>query len=113
MLANILQQLYNTVDTIIVGNFVSQNALAAVGSCTYIAGLYTGISIAIALGVGVVVSQCFGAKDYEKLKKSSGTGIFLLLGIGLFVSFFSYFSSPFVLKSLAISSILLIAPQPK
>jgi len=98
MLANILQQLYNTVDTIVVGNFSSQNALAAVGSFMYIAGLYTGICIALSLGVGVLVSQSFGAKDYEKLKKTSCTGLILVLIAGFLISLFSFFTSGMILK---------------
>ena len=100
MLANILQQLYNTADTIIVGNFISQNALASVGSCTYIVGLYTGISIALALGTGVVVSQAYGAKDFAKLKCSVGTGSILLMLVGLAFAIFSFCSCEYILKNI-------------
>ncbi|MBR1754853.1 MATE family efflux transporter [bacterium] len=100
MLANILQQLYNTADTIIVGNFISQNALAAVGSCMYITSLYTAISIAIGLGAGVIVAQGFGADNNKKVKNGAGTGFLMLLCLGLLISVFSFLSGEFVLKKI-------------
>ena len=53
MAASLLQQLYNTADTLIIGNFESEQALAAVGSCAYLTGLFTGIAMALALGAGI------------------------------------------------------------
>lgn len=63
ILGNMLQQLYNTADSIIVGNFVGSNALAAVGSSGSPIFLLIGFSQGIAVGAGVVVSQFLGAKD--------------------------------------------------
>ena len=65
ILGNLLQQLYNTADSIIVGNFVGSNALAAVGSSGSPIFLLIGFSQGIAVGAGVVVSQFLGAKDRE------------------------------------------------
>ena len=65
ILGNMLQQLYNTADSIIVGNFVGSNALAAVGSSGSPIFLLIGFSQGIAVGAGVVVSQFLGAKDRE------------------------------------------------
>ena len=62
ILGNMLQQLYNTADSIIVGNFVGSNALAAVGSSGSPIFLLIGFSQGIAVGAGVVVSQFLGAK---------------------------------------------------
>lgn len=98
MFANILQQLYNTADTIIAGNLISQNALASIGSCMYITALYTAISIALGLGVGVVVSQGYGAKDNNKTKNGAGTGFIFLLVLGFLISVFSFLSSEYILK---------------
>ena len=66
ILGNMLQQLYNTADSIIVGNFVGSNALAAVGSSGSPIFLLIGFSQGIAVGAGVVVSQFLGAKDRER-----------------------------------------------
>lgn len=65
ILGNMLQQLYNTADSIIVGNFVGSNALAAVGSSGSPIFLLIGFSQGIAVGAGVAVSQFLGAKDRE------------------------------------------------
>ena len=66
ILGNLLQQLYNTADSIIVGNFVGSNALAAVGSSGSPIFLLIGFSQGIAVGAGVVVAQYLGAKDRAK-----------------------------------------------
>ncbi|MCR5272588.1 MAG: MATE family efflux transporter [Lachnospiraceae bacterium] len=72
LIGNIAQQLYNTVDSIIVGRFVGDNALAAVGSAGPIFNLFLVLFIGISVGAGIVVSQYFGARDREKLSKSIG-----------------------------------------
>lgn len=66
ILGNLLQQLYNTADSIIVGNFLGSNALAAVGSSGSPIYLLIGFSQGVAVGAGVVVSQYLGAKDKRK-----------------------------------------------
>ena len=66
ILGNLLQQLYNTADSIIVGNFVGSNALAAVGSSGSPIFLLIGFSQGIAVGAGVVVAQYLGAKNRKE-----------------------------------------------
>ena len=73
LIGNIAQQLYSTVDSIVVGKFVGDNALAAVGSVGSIVNLFVGISV----GVGIMISQYFGAKDKENISKSIGTCVIL------------------------------------
>ncbi len=82
MAASLLQQLYNTADTLIIGNFESEQALAAVGSCAYLTGLFTGIAMALALGAGICVSQAYGAKDYPRAQQFAGAGSLLVILIG-------------------------------
>lgn len=67
LLGNIAQQLYNTVDTIVVGNYVGDNALSAVGSAGPIVNLLLVLFIGISAGASIMVSQYFGAKDRESL----------------------------------------------
>lgn len=67
MLGNVFQMLYNTVDSIIVGNFVSTQALAAVGSTTMIVNMQVFFFNGFSVGAGVVISRCFGAKDMNAL----------------------------------------------
>ena len=73
MLGNIFQMLYNTVDSIVVGNFVSKQALAAVGSTTMIVNIIVFFFNGFSIGAGVVISSCFGSKDSEKLHSAVET----------------------------------------
>ena len=75
LLGNIAQQLYNTADSIIVGKFVGDNALAAVGSASPILNLLLALFVGISTGAGIVVSQRFGAKDREGLSIAIGNCI--------------------------------------
>ena len=90
VLGNILQQLYNIVDSIIVGNFVGSDALAAVGASYPITFVLITIANGSAIGCGVVISQYFGGNMLEKMKTSIFTSIifiavfsFILLVVGI------------------------------
>lgn len=73
IIGNIAQQLYSTVDSIVVGHYVGDNALAAVGSATPILNLLLVLFIGISAGVGIMVAQYFGAKARTDLSKTIGT----------------------------------------
>lgn len=77
LLGNISQQLYNTVDSIVVGKYVGDNALAAVGSASPILNLLMVLFVGISVGAGVMVSQYYGAKDREELSHTIGNCITL------------------------------------
>ncbi len=77
VIGNIAQQLYSTVDSIVVGHYVGDNALAAVGSATPIFNLLLVLFIGISAGVGIMVAQYFGAKSREDLSKTIGSCITL------------------------------------
>lgn len=79
LLGNIAQQLYNTVDSIIVGNYVGDNALAAVGSAGPIFNMVIVLFVGISVGAGIMVSQYFGAKNREGLSYTIGNSILLTL----------------------------------
>ena len=79
LIGNIAQQLYNTVDSIIVGRFVGDHALAAVGSAGPILNLLLVLFVGISVGVGIMVSQYFGAKQREELSKTIGCCITLTI----------------------------------
>ena len=74
-LGNLFQQLYNTADSLIVGNFLGSDALAAVSSSGSLIFLMVGFFNGIAVGAGVVISKYFGAADYDGLKKAVHTNI--------------------------------------
>lgn len=83
---SLLQQLYNTVDTIIVGNFASEAALSAVGTTGSFAFFLMAIAIGFSAGNGVLVAQHYGAGDEKQVRENASTGILLILGIGVFVT---------------------------
>jgi putative MATE family efflux protein len=73
MFGNIFQMLYNTVDSIVVGNFVGKEALAAVGSTTMIVNMLVFFFNGFSIGAGVVISRYFGAKEHDRLHKAIET----------------------------------------
>ena len=75
LLGNIAQQLYNTVDSIVVGKYIGDNALAAVGSCGPIVNMLLVLFIGISAGAGIMVSQYFGAKNRNDLSHTIGNCI--------------------------------------
>jgi len=77
LIGNLAQQLYNTVDTIVVGKYVGDNALSAVGSASPILNLMLALFVGVATGAGIVVSQHYGAKNREALAQSIGNCITL------------------------------------
>ncbi len=75
LIGNIAQQLYSTVDSIVVGNYIGDNALAAVGSAMPILNMLLVLFIGISAGVSIMVSQYFGAKNRSALSHTIGSGI--------------------------------------
>ena len=86
ILGNLLQQLYNTADSIIVGNFLGSNALAAVGSSGSPIYLLIGFSQGVAVGAGVVVSQYLGAKDKRETRIAVHTSLAIAVILGLILT---------------------------
>ena len=86
LLGNIAQQLYNTVDSVVVGNYVGDNALAAVGSAGPILNLLIVLYIGISVGTGIMVSQYFGARSREGLSYTIGNSILLTFIATVFVA---------------------------
>lgn len=85
LIGNIAQQLYNTVDSVVVGNFVGDNALAAVGSAGPILNLLIVLFIGISMGASIMVSQYFGAKNRKDLSSTIGNCIVLTALASIFV----------------------------
>ncbi len=83
LIGNIAQQLYNTVDSIVVGHYVGDNALAAVGSAGPLFNLLLVLFVGISAGVGIMVSQYFGAKQRKDLSDTIGTSITLTALVSL------------------------------
>lgn len=86
LLGNIAQQLYNTVDSIVVGKYVGDNALAAVGASGPLLNLLLVLFMGVATGAGIMVAQYFGAKDRENLSTTVGNAITLTVIASLFMT---------------------------
>ena len=98
MLGNLLQQLYNTADTIIVGNFEGQQALSSVGACTSLTILFTALALGFSIGAGVLISQYFGAGRMQELRRYAATSIVLMLAMGLVMSVIGLLSAELLLR---------------
>lgn len=85
-LGNLFQQLYNTADSLIVGNFLGSNALAAVSSSGNLIFLMVGFFHGIAAGAGVVIARYYGARELESVKKAVHTTIAFGLAAGIFLT---------------------------
>ncbi|MCI2046303.1 MAG: MATE family efflux transporter [Faecalibacterium sp.] len=83
---NLFQQLYNMVDSIVVGNYVGANALAAVGACGSLNFLFFAMTSGVAIGVGILISQFFGAGDTAQVKRTIANSIYVLGVISVLVS---------------------------
>lgn len=98
ILGNLFQQLYNTVDSIIVGNYIGSNALAAVGSGSSFINLLIGFCVGASAGAGVVISQAYGAQDTERVHKAVHTTIAISIVCGIVVTVAGVFLAPTVHK---------------
>ena len=102
MFGTFFQQLYNTVDAIIVGRFVGSNALAAVGgSSGMIVSLIVGFFIGLTAGASVIVSQFFGSGDREKVSKSMHTIYAFSIAGSVVISVVGYFLAPELLEMMS------------
>lgn len=81
-ISNVFQLLYNTMDTMIVGNYLGDVSLAAIGACAAIYELLIGFALGIGNGLSIVTARCYGKKDEELLKKSVAGSIV----IGIFIT---------------------------
>ena len=96
LIGNLAQQMYNTADSVIVGIYVGDNALAAVGSASPILNLLLALFVGVSTGAGILVSQYFGAKDKERLSGVVGNCLTLTLLSSLIIMVIA----PFVTRSL-------------
>lgn len=80
-IGNLFQQLYNIVDAIVVGQFVGKDAFAAVGSASAVIVFVTSILTGLSMGASALFSQLYGAKDYDKLKKTISTAFIFIFAV--------------------------------
>lgn len=100
ILGNLFQQLYNTVDSIIVGNYIGSEALAAVGSSGSLINLLIGFCIGASAGAGVVIAQFYGAQDREGVRKAVHTTIAIAIAAGAILTVVGIVATPILLKAM-------------
>ena len=83
---NLLQQIYSLADSLIVGNFAGQTALASVGTSFPVTFLLLALAMGLTNGVGIMAAQFFGARDAESFRKNLSTGCFTLLAAGVLIT---------------------------
>ena len=98
ILGNLLQQMYNTMDSVIVGNFVGSDALAAVGASSSLLYLLIAFSTGAATGAGVVVAQLYGAGDEKKVQDAVHTALGIAVVLGLILTVVGIVVSPKLLE---------------
>ena len=97
-LGNVFQQFYNAFDSWCVGNFLGEDALAAVSSSGSLIFMMIGFFNGVAMGAGVLIARCFGAKDYEAMRKAIHTDVAFGLVAGVVLSVLGVAFSPTILR---------------
>ena len=100
MIGNLFQQFYTMADSIIVGRFIGEKALAAVGASYALTAVFISIAIGGGAGASVITSKAFGAKDWEKMLESISTSLIACFILSFLLSVFGIFFSEKILSSL-------------
>ena len=100
LVGNLFQQLYNTVDAAVVGRFVGPDALAAVGASGPVINLMVGLFLGLATGVGILISQYFGARSLQHVQRTIHTAMLFTLIVGIGVTLIGVFGTPWILRLL-------------
>ena len=98
LIGNIFQQMYNTVDTWVVGNYVSNEAFSAVGTVGPVITMLIGVFMGLSTGAGVVISQYYGARRYQEVHDTVHTAIVMTLVMGVAFTGIGIAMTPYVLR---------------
>lgn len=104
LIGNVFQLAYGIIDSWAVGRFVGADALAAVGATSSLTFLIIGLSFGLSAGISIVISQYFGAKDYDRVKKTFATATYLVISIAIILGVIGFFSSRMLLELLGTPS---------
>ncbi|MDD4215487.1 MAG: MATE family efflux transporter [Bacteroidales bacterium] len=100
LLGNVFQQSYNIVDSIIVGNYLGEKALAAVGASFPVIFVLISMVIGVSVGSTIIIAQFFGAKDFENIKKSVDSLLIFLFFAAIFITIFGLIFSEHIFRSM-------------
>lgn len=98
LLGNLFQQLYNAVDSIVVGNYIGPQALAAVGSSAPLINLLVSFFMGLSVGAGVIISRYFGARNHESLEIAIHTSLAFTFIAGIIMTIVGILLSPLILE---------------
>lgn len=101
LIGNVFQQLYNLVDSVIVGKFVGANALASIGATNFVTFMFFALCNGIASGGGIITAQQFGAGNKENIKKAIVNSAYILLAGSIVIGGIAYFVSTDALRLMA------------
>lgn len=110
--SNLFQQLYNAADSLIVGNFIGKTALAAVGSSGNLIFLLVGFANGVAMGAGVLIARCFGAKDDASLERAVHTTVAVGLAGSAILTVLGVTLTPLILRWMGTPPPFWAAPSP-
>ncbi len=94
----LLQQFYNTADTIIVGNFAGESSLAAVGACGVLTLVFLALANGFSAGACVLIAQLFGAGKEQEMRRQALSSLLVMIGMGIVATAVGVFISRFALK---------------
>ncbi len=100
LIGNLFQQLYNMVDSIVVGRYVGADALGAVGACGSMNFLFFSVCMGLATGVGIIVSQYYGAGEEKRIKETIANSVYVLLSAAIVVWVLAMLFAPTLLRLL-------------
>ena len=98
LLGNLFQQMYNAVDSIVVGNYIGAQALAAVGSSAPVINLLVSLFMGVSVGAGVIISRYFGARNIQDLQDSIHTSLAFSILAGIIMTIVGILLSPLILQ---------------
>ena len=98
LLGNLLQQLYNVVDTIVVGKYVSEKALSAVGQAFPIVVVFLSLIMGFSLASNILIAQFLGAKKFDNVRKTVHTTIKTIFWFGILMSIMGFLLTPYILN---------------
>lgn len=100
-IGNMFQQLYNTVDTLVVGKYVGADALAATGACGSLNFLFFALTSGLAIGIGIIISQYYGAKNDRGVKTTIANSLYILAAASLAATLLGVFLAKPLLRLMA------------
>lgn len=107
LIGNLFQQIYNLVDSVVVGQYVGSNALAAIGASGSVVFLFIALCNGIASGGGIVVAQCFGAGDEKRVRNSLSNVAYLMMAMAIIVCIVAYLVTPWLLRTLKTPDVII------